>query len=790
MNPDEFSPDWRALWSNWLWFSSLLLSMTVALIAILAKQWINQYRWRVRAHVASNRAWAWRHRAFHRGLEAFHFTTIISTLPLMIHMSLFTFFAGLAIYLSPLHRPLSLVIAVVVAIVFLTYMGLCVIVPIVRGDCPMSTPIVDHMQHFGYRIVRNVVWICRYVSSALFWTSSRRPTLAKARDLETFLEDRLLGGSHGPKLSADALSWMLQHFRDYEDITAALEAIGSLNVYRHHGTFSGENLDRVRNMIVWRDQALAKRPVGEVSSLERAYIMRAALFVQIVDSRESDEVDPNAGGHTLLHLKVVDRLQSDNADGASPIRLALSGSRQSLIDSLAHGAVGDDTLRVLTSMDKPGLALWSAQATELLLPTYGGRAAPEPDISLRHLAILLRSVVHASVPDEHGNHVRASPTQPLEKITLMSETSYDVVLARRITKRAASLLSYQRQNHAHIFRDAEDDAWILEAIPIWFEAAKMPQDANTLSALQQLGNTLLAQLASREAPVNDEQIPGLLRAITYFTTQSFASSEWSSDALLGALELLVGIHQHPDARGRQVDILTPTCSLLEYIVGHPQLVLDASVSRVADIVRLLGKRKISRWPARAGVGDTHPPVPTGRLSLLYCPPISVAEDEASVTRAQSVWASACRVLSTDYDRLLRLYASALVGDLRPGQSSVSTEEAINVLAELLKSDRVVRFLPHPQGREFARVVVKISLTEWGAAADRLRGMFREEDRSRQQEIERFIEEITNSSAELSAINAFLYLLRINRNPAVRRWVAAGDAVRTLPRNTIAPTETV
>ena len=124
MNPDDFVPDARALWSNWLWFISLMLSMTVVLIAILAKQWISQYRLRVGTNVESNRAWAWRHRAFHKGLEDFHFTEIISVLPLLTHLSLFGFFTGLSIYLLPLNRPLALAIGISIAIAFLGCMVL------------------------------------------------------------------------------------------------------------------------------------------------------------------------------------------------------------------------------------------------------------------------------------------------------------------------------------------------------------------------------------------------------------------------------------------------------------------------------------------------------------------------------------------------------------------------------------------------------------------------------------------------------------------------------------------
>ena len=38
-----FRPSLSALWVNGLWFTSLALSLTTALIAVLTKQWIHKY---------------------------------------------------------------------------------------------------------------------------------------------------------------------------------------------------------------------------------------------------------------------------------------------------------------------------------------------------------------------------------------------------------------------------------------------------------------------------------------------------------------------------------------------------------------------------------------------------------------------------------------------------------------------------------------------------------------------------------------------------------------------------
>ncbi|KAF9030733.1 hypothetical protein BDZ89DRAFT_949358, partial [Hymenopellis radicata] len=83
------------LWINGLWFTSLVLSLTTTLIAVLTKQWINEYMIlpsgtpRDRSRV--------RHFRF-IGLERWHVPLIIGLLPALMHVSLGVFLAGLIIF--------------------------------------------------------------------------------------------------------------------------------------------------------------------------------------------------------------------------------------------------------------------------------------------------------------------------------------------------------------------------------------------------------------------------------------------------------------------------------------------------------------------------------------------------------------------------------------------------------------------------------------------------------------------------------------------------------------------
>ncbi|KAJ6592416.1 hypothetical protein B0H19DRAFT_854833, partial [Mycena capillaripes] len=87
------------LWVNGLWFTSLALSLTTALLAVLAKQWLRQYSSFVTGS-ARERALIrqFRYACFNKwGVQL-----IIGLLPTGLHLSLFSFLAGLVVFLYAL----------------------------------------------------------------------------------------------------------------------------------------------------------------------------------------------------------------------------------------------------------------------------------------------------------------------------------------------------------------------------------------------------------------------------------------------------------------------------------------------------------------------------------------------------------------------------------------------------------------------------------------------------------------------------------------------------------------
>ena len=132
-----FAPSSAILWVNGLWFVSLTFSLTGAFGTILAKGWVSQFI-PVSAGLplvdACNR-----HRRFF-GDDQRHLRTVISALPITLHIAFYLFFGGLVILLFGDDSRIGVVVTVLIAITMLLYLG-CSMRPILNSNSPFRTPI-------------------------------------------------------------------------------------------------------------------------------------------------------------------------------------------------------------------------------------------------------------------------------------------------------------------------------------------------------------------------------------------------------------------------------------------------------------------------------------------------------------------------------------------------------------------------------------------------------------------------------------------------------------------------
>ncbi|KAF9069328.1 hypothetical protein BDP27DRAFT_730640 [Rhodocollybia butyracea] len=130
-----FSPAILDLWVNGLWLTSLVISLSVALFAVLAKQWLRQYMSIITGTP--------RERAFIRqfrfdGLEKWQVQSLIGMLPTLLHLALILFLAGLVLFLIPLSTTMAYIVGAISATVVVLYL-MATVLPLLTVQCAYRT---------------------------------------------------------------------------------------------------------------------------------------------------------------------------------------------------------------------------------------------------------------------------------------------------------------------------------------------------------------------------------------------------------------------------------------------------------------------------------------------------------------------------------------------------------------------------------------------------------------------------------------------------------------------------
>jgi hypothetical protein len=161
----SFEPKPSAVRVNVLWFLSLVLSLSCALSATLMQQWARRYR-----ELAQRRG------AFHRrgrmrayisyGINRFGMARAVATMPTLLHISVFLFFAGLVEFLFPIHATVAYTTLGCIILFALAYANLTIL-PNIYHSCPYDTPLSGLMWRISHLAVVGFLWIILKIEGAL-----------------------------------------------------------------------------------------------------------------------------------------------------------------------------------------------------------------------------------------------------------------------------------------------------------------------------------------------------------------------------------------------------------------------------------------------------------------------------------------------------------------------------------------------------------------------------------------------------------------------------------------------
>ena len=138
--PPPFSRPRYAIWGNSLLFLSLVMSLSCALLATLLQQWARRYI-RLTQLARTNPETRARMREFYaKGVDDMHIPWAVEGLPTLLHLSLFLFFGGLAVFLFNVDQEVFSCVVCWIGLFLIVY-GLITLLPLNRHDSPYYTPL-------------------------------------------------------------------------------------------------------------------------------------------------------------------------------------------------------------------------------------------------------------------------------------------------------------------------------------------------------------------------------------------------------------------------------------------------------------------------------------------------------------------------------------------------------------------------------------------------------------------------------------------------------------------------
>ena len=233
--PPPFSPPRYTVWVNSLWFLSLVMSVSCALWATSLHQWARRYIRLTQPERCSPEKRARMRAFFANGVEKLHIPWAVEGLPTLLHLSLFLFFGGLAIFLFNVHQKVFICVVLWIGLFSVVY-GLITLLPLIRHDSPYYTPLSLPVW-FPYAGMR---YVTLKVLTSITYRYGSNETWRRYSHLKERYRGWMLGGmentaqktasKRSSKMDIGLLDWTISALGDDDSLEKFFEAIpGFLN---------------------------------------------------------------------------------------------------------------------------------------------------------------------------------------------------------------------------------------------------------------------------------------------------------------------------------------------------------------------------------------------------------------------------------------------------------------------------------------------------------------------------------------------------------------------------------
>ena len=290
-NRTSFSPSRNAIWVNLLWFLSLVLSLSCALLATSLQQWARRYVRLTQPARCSPEKRARMRAFFADGVDKMQIHWAVEGLPTLLHISLFLFFGGIVIYLHNINNEIFLCVVWCIGPFSAVY-GLITLLPLIRKDSPYYAPLSKPVW-FLYASMLCIIFKilafitcrpCRSIEGSYhIWTRLRDLKVRYSLMLggvERVTEEIVLKRSS--EIDIRILDWTISALGDEDTLENFFEAIPgfftSRIVKRPEGDFTKELFQKFQDALnEFLGRTWSSNSVSSVDKLRRLDISMNAL---------------------------------------------------------------------------------------------------------------------------------------------------------------------------------------------------------------------------------------------------------------------------------------------------------------------------------------------------------------------------------------------------------------------------------------------------------------------------------------------------------------------------------
>ena len=207
------------------------MSLSCALWATSLQQWARRYLYRAQPARCSPEKRARMRAFFAEGVDKMHIPWAVEGLPMLLHLSLFLFFGGVAVFLFNVDREVFSYVICWIGLFSVVY-GLITLLPIIRHDSPYHSPL-STPAWFLYASIHHVTFkSLAFITLHICWSHQ---TWKSRTDLRDRYRGWMLGGvekaaedtasKRSSEIDVQILDWTISALGDDNSLKSFFEAI-------------------------------------------------------------------------------------------------------------------------------------------------------------------------------------------------------------------------------------------------------------------------------------------------------------------------------------------------------------------------------------------------------------------------------------------------------------------------------------------------------------------------------------------------------------------------------------